>query len=478
MPSKGKNDGGAGARAAIDPIELERRRLAIVLGDETGFRLYLATYNEPQRRDDLVDRLTGELAERGVSVTRLDVSGAPLDSSLADLLRRHLEEQALRGARIAVMVVGIEQLIERRSKTDDFGFLERANIQREALPEACPAPVVLWLTPGLSAALPKVATDLWHWRAATFEFTSGAGQRTDVLRQITDLPIERRQRLRTAERAERAALLEDLLEELDRRGPPSTRRELAERITLLDELGESMLDLGRGSAAKPFFEREIKLAEESGDAGARARALIGLGDTATYLGDLGGAMAAYQRAFKIREGQVAQDPSNSEWQRDLSISFDKIGDLQSARGNLDAALKAFQDSLDIRERLSAQDPSNSEWQRDLSVSFERIGDLQSARGKLDAAHKAIQHSHDNRERLATQDPSNSQWQRDLIVSHWKLAEIAEQQDGRGGAALRHYRSALEIAVALQQGGRLAPVDAWIVGVLDEHVARVREAGIA
>ena len=58
----------------------------------------------------------------------------------------------------------------------------------------------------------------------------------------------------------------------------------------------------------------------------------------------------------------------------------QIGDVQSARGNLEAALQAYQDGLAIREKLAAQDPSNTGWQRDLSVSFERIGDVQSARG--------------------------------------------------------------------------------------------------
>ena len=72
--------------------------------------------------------------------------------------------------------------------------------------------------------------------------------------------------------------------------------------------------------------------------------------------------------------------ATAEWQRDLSVSFNKIGDVQSARGNLDAALKAYQDGLAIAEKLAAQDPSNTGWQRDLSVSFNNIGDVQSARG--------------------------------------------------------------------------------------------------
>jgi hypothetical protein len=61
-----------------------------------------------------------------------------------------------------------------------------------------------------------------------------------------------------------------------------------------------------------------------------------------------------------------QDPITL-WQSDLSASFDRIGDVQSARGNLEAALQAYGDGLAIREKLAAQDPSNSEWQRDLRI---------------------------------------------------------------------------------------------------------------
>ena len=41
-----------------------------------------------------------------------------------------------------------------------------------------------------------------------------------------------------------------------------------------------------------------------------------------------------------------------------------------AQGKLDEALKAYQASLPSG-RLAAADPGNTEWQRDLSVSYDR-----------------------------------------------------------------------------------------------------------
>jgi hypothetical protein len=76
--------------------------------------------------------------------------------------------------------------------------------------------------------------------------------------------------------------------------------------------------------------------------------------------------------------------------------------------------------------------------------------------------------------LAAQDPSNSEWQRDLIVSHWKLAEVAEQRDG-GGGALRHYRRAARDRAGAA-GCRPAGAGRWIVGELAARIARLGGSG--
>ncbi len=56
-----------------------------------------------------------------------------------------------------------------------------------------------------------------------------------------------------------------------------------------------------------------------------------------------------------------------------------------AQGKLDEALKSYRDSLAIRERLVAADRSNTQWQRDLSVSYDKVGNVLEAQGKLDEA---------------------------------------------------------------------------------------------
>jgi hypothetical protein len=59
---------------------------------------------------------------------------------------------------------------------------------------------------------------------------------------------------------------------------------------------------------------------------------------------------------------------NTEWQRDLSVSLEKIGDVHVAQGDIPVALIAYQEGLGIRRTLIQQDPRNAEWQQDLAVS--------------------------------------------------------------------------------------------------------------
>jgi len=94
--------------------------------------------------------------------------------------------------------------------------------------------------------------------------------------------------------------------------------------------------------------------------------------------------------LSCRSRLAKADPGNAGWQRDLSVSHEKIGDVQVEQGDLAAALASYQASLAIAERLAKADPDNAGWQRDLSVSQEKIGEVQQAQGDLAAAPTSYQ----------------------------------------------------------------------------------------
>jgi hypothetical protein len=55
-------------------------------------------------------------------------------------------------------------------------------------------------------------------------------------------------------------------------------------------------------------------------------------------GDSTGELATYRADLAIAEARARRDPGNAQWQRDLSVSQEKIGDLLMAQGDLEGAL--------------------------------------------------------------------------------------------------------------------------------------------
>ena len=98
-------------------------------------------------------------------------------------------------------------------------------------------------------------------------------------------------------------------------------------------------------------------------------------------GDLSSAIRLARAIHQQTEVRATIDSTNTEWQRDLSVSRNKLGDLAVAAGNLDTAQQRFQNALTIRERLAALDPINAQWQRDLEISQQRIADVVNTQGK-------------------------------------------------------------------------------------------------
>jgi tetratricopeptide (TPR) repeat protein len=174
-----------------------------------------------------------------------------------------------------------------------------------------------------------------------------------------------------------------------------------------------------------------------------------LGDLARAAGDLTAARSAYLAGLDVATRLAEADPTNTEWQRDLSVSHNSVGDLARTAGDLIGAYTQYEAGLDIRTRLAEADPTNTEWQRDLSVSDNRLGDLAQAAGDLTAARSAYQAGLDIATRLADADPTNTEWQRGLSVSRDRLGDLA-QAAGDLTAAHTQYQAGLDIATRLAE----------------------------
>ncbi len=195
---------------------------------------------------------------------------------------------------------------------------------------------------------------------------------------------------------------------------------------------------GRSAEAEAAFARFDPAAGAAADLRGAYWAQLGYGDHLARSGELSSARGAYEGARDVAQRELTADPGNTEWQRDLSVSYDRVGNVLVAQGQLPDALKAYRDGLAIAERLAKADPGNAGWQRDLSVSYDIVGDVLVAQGQLPGALKAFRDSLAIAERLAKADPGNAGWQRDLSVSYNRVGDVLVAQ-GQLPGALKAFR---------------------------------------
>jgi tetratricopeptide (TPR) repeat protein len=102
----------------------------------------------------------------------------------------------------------------------------------------------------------------------------------------------------------------------------------ADDVESLLWIGWIELERGRLDAAEQRFRGLLASSEGEGAAHNHYWARLGLGDIRVQRGDLSVARADYLEAAGVAERLAEADPGNAGWQRDLSVSHNKIGDVQ------------------------------------------------------------------------------------------------------------------------------------------------------
>jgi len=234
-------------------------------------------------------------------------------------------------------------------------------------------------------------------------------------------------------------------------GSPRTGGELAGAT---EALAETILE-GREHAGKPALEWVCSLPAQPELPATVRRTLcnrfnFALDDRLAIEGRLQPRRDLLEAAREGIARLLSEDPENAGWQRDLSVSHNKVGDVLVAQGALGGALEAYRASLGIAEQLVGQDPGNAGWQRDLAVSHNKVGDVLVAQGALGGALEAYRASLGIRERLAAQDPGNAGWQRDLVGA---LSTIASASERAGlDEAPAYWRHCHEQLLSMQRAG--------------------------
>ena len=165
------------------------------------------------------------------------------------------------------------------------------------------------------------------------------------------------------------------------RDPKAAREAYAKAVALDPENAEGLfwdgwfqLSAKNLAAAEKSYRALLQLAGKGADEDQIFWARTGLGDIAVARGNLNAALVAYGEARSAVERLAGSDAGNADWQRDLSVSYNKVGDVLVTQGNLAEALKSYRAGLAIVERLAGRTRqcgmatrslgfNNSDWRR-------------------------------------------------------------------------------------------------------------------
>jgi tetratricopeptide (TPR) repeat protein len=163
------------------------------------------------------------------------------------------------------------------------------------------------------------------------------------------------------------------------------------------------------------------------------------------------AFAIFKRALDIRSALLVMMPENRRMQRDLSVSFDFMADslMRGGDGSLEGnacrkqALEYYARALEIAEKLCSFDPPNLTYQRDFSISLNKLGDMHAREGEHAAALECYRKALVVRENMLAQDKENTTLWFDRSTSHNKVGDALAELD-KEDESLRHYQDALRI----------------------------------
>jgi len=370
-------------------------------------------------------------------------------SSMADRLDRYAIELGVdldrpRDDLDASMAVAIEVCLRDIALTDLIG--ELTGIERDVLMQVTVSTIpvageavaaILPVEPAvIVAALERLVrlSVITPMRHGTFFVERWTAQ---GLKQLAD-PDEWRRRNRDAAHQrmvppdERGVDLGDAMEaarNLVEAGEEQEAATLASRVAeFLQEIGQLVMLAGFAAeilAHLPLASQNARvLAEQEAD----AHQAIGFTDAAE---------ARWRAMCSTLTRLADREPDRADYQRDLSISYERLGDLMVAVGRGEDAARYFQQSLDIRTRLADREPDRADYQRDLSISYERLGDLMEAAGRIDDAVSLYERSLPIAVRLAKNELHITRYQQDLHISYRRLTELLKAAGRHADAA--HYQ---------------------------------------
>ena len=371
MPSsRAKKSKNAKSDAIKVRIEREYRKLALALDDRVGFRLFIANYNDLRCRDELIERVINE--SRTTRIIKIDLSDAdPQGSFVGQLVENCTGTDAE-----ALMVIGLEAMLNYSPNAEQgLAFFETANLQRELLPEQLPLNVVLWLSPLGNSDLADAAQDLWHWRSATFDFTTLDSNHSDISLSMTSINSEDRDRWKPPSLERHIKTIEEILDQKSIDVNSASIRDLEEYADLLIDLGQTYAKISRSSEAVRAFEaaNELILSNMPHSIRKRTRVLRAIGENLRVQGKTDEATEVTNQALSL--AREAND------EKEIASALTALAYILSSQGKFQKSVKFLEKA---RKLILNDDPSKTH-----SAIYRHLGMLYSRDNRFNDAIKNL-----------------------------------------------------------------------------------------
>ena len=248
---------------AEQPNNYDRLR-RFILYHLGGFTLGLVRVNDPHQRDGVIASLIDNLIADGARLIRVDVA-----NRFPENLRQAIRDDP--DARVALetdhkhaalAIAGMEHLIEAEAhESGRPPFAAALNAERDALPQALPVPLILFLTDHAMDRLDLAAPDFFDWYSGIFRFRPVHGPEAPApsMQQVAEPPPSYSTTLSSEAFAARLDLLEERRAELARTGE---RLRLAQVLKEIGDLYAGLPEYHHREAAMSYLKQAREIFHE------------------------------------------------------------------------------------------------------------------------------------------------------------------------------------------------------------------------
>ena len=143
------------------------------------------------------------------------------------------------------------------------------------------------------------------------------------------------------------------------------------------------------------------------------------------------------------------------WQRDISISLERLGNIKSSTGDKQGALQAYEEMLSIDRRVAEADPSNLQREREVMFSLNKVGDMRFELSDMSGSLADYEEALGIARKLVENDGANPRSERDLALSF-----TSPSYSSLGGLAAFEERLALSRDLAERKDRRHRRGRSW------------------